>query len=75
MQDDVLRIIRSHVVVGHNVCADLSQLKLTNIRYVDTQDVLKGPISHTSNRNHDPVEDAKKSMQIAVRELFIHWKY
>ena len=60
MQEEVKRIIGSNVVVAHNVENDLQQVGLSGIRCAQTD-----AFGDLSGR-HDPVEDAKEHMELAV---------
>jgi hypothetical protein len=74
MRDDLMTIVNKidgSVIVGHNINADLQQVGLRSPRTFDTQNL--GAIRHSSNRTHDPVEDARQSMEIAVSFMIIYF--
>jgi len=71
MQNDIMRITSGKTIVGHNVNADIQQIGKTRGDFtgvIDTQNM--GSISHSSNRSHNPAEDARQAMNLANRKLF-----
>ena len=70
MQNDVMKIASGKTLVGHNVNADIQQIGKTPSDFtgtIDTQSM--GQINHSSERNHDPTEDARQAMNLANREF------
>ena len=71
MQDTIMRITKGAIIVSHNLNADLQQIGKTASDFtgtIDTQNM--GSIKHTSNRNHDPAEDARQAMKLAKVNFF-----
>ena len=62
MREEIKRIINTNIVVGHNVENDLKQLGLSGIKCAQTDAF--GKIPHGGK--HDPIEDAKEHMKLAV---------
>jgi hypothetical protein len=72
MQKDVKQKTSGKTIVGHNVKVDLKQIGLSPEDFagiIDTQNM--GSIKHTSNRNHDPAEDARQAMNLANSKILM----
>ncbi|CAG5111668.1 Oidioi.mRNA.OKI2018_I69.chr2.g5948.t1.cds [Oikopleura dioica] len=70
MKAAILRHTSGKTLVGHNVNADISRIGLKPSDFTDTFDTQgSGAITHTSNRTHDVVEDARQSMKIALKHF------
>merc|ERR1712004_38840 len=66
MQSDIMRKTSGANLVGHNVNADIQQIGKTPGNFTKTTDTQNmGKINHTSNRNHNPTEDSRGSMNLA----------